>query len=165
MYYQLEIQTLNDGTITVGATSTYNDSISAQISFSTKKAANLSAIKAGNLKACLIHTFGDTGISIPGMNEYVTGSEQVEPQENAANFYQMEVQTLTDGTTAIGATASYVDKIDADIAFSSKKASNLTAIQQGTLNACLIHTFDPQGNTVNGMNDYLNNIAPVESEI
>ena len=163
-FYQLEIQTLPDNSVAVGATAIYESSVEAQIAFSTKKASNLTAIKDNTLKACLIHTFGPTGVCIPGMNEYLKGLEDVEPQEGAANYYQLEVQTLNDGTVAVGATAAYVENIDAEIAFNTKKASNLTAIYEGNINACLIHTFTPEGVVAGDMNEYLNNIPPVEND-
>ena len=81
-----------------------------------------------------------------------------------ANFYQLEIQTLPDNSVVVGPTATYTDSMDAQIAFSSKKATNLTSIKNETLKACLIHTFGSTGTVSDDMNEYLNNVRPVEPE-
>ena len=81
-----------------------------------------------------------------------------------AKFYQMEVQTLADDSTAVGATDTYDTSIDAQIAFNTKSASILTAIKQGTIKACVLKTFGETGNDISGMCAYLNNVEPVEAE-
>lgn len=77
-------------------------------------------------------------------------------------FYQIEIQTLADDSTAVAPTATYESSIDAQIAFNSKCASNLTAIKNGTLKACLVKTFGETGNDISGMCAYLNNVQPTE---
>ena len=75
-------------------------------------------------------------------------------------FYKIEIQTLADGTTAVGATATYDDALDAEAAFHSNCASALAAIKAGTLKACLIKVFGESGADV--YVQYYSGIEPVE---
>ena len=76
------------------------------------------------------------------------------------NFYKIEIQTLPDGTTAVGATATYNDAMDAEAAFHSNCASALAAIKAGSIKACLIKVFGETGADV--LVKYYNNVEPEE---
>ena len=80
-----------------------------------------------------------------------------------AKFYQTEIQTMADDTVAVGATVTFEDSVDAQIGYFSKCASNLTAIKNGTLKACIIKTIGETGTDISSMSTYLNNIEPTES--
>lgn len=80
-----------------------------------------------------------------------------------AKFYQTEIQTMIDDSVVVGATSTFDDSVDAQIAYYSKCASNLTAIKDGTLKACIVKTIGETGSDIPSMSTYLNNIQSTES--
>ena len=75
-------------------------------------------------------------------------------------FYEIEIQTLADGTTPVAPTATYDNALDAEAAFHSACASALAAIKAGTIKACLIKVFGESGADV--YVKYYNDVEPVE---
>ena len=61
------------------------------------------------------------------------------------HFYKIEIQTKPDGSTAVGATATYDNGMDAEIAFLTNCASALSAVKNGTLKAALIKIIGSSG--------------------
>ena len=82
----------------------------------------------------------------------------------AEKYYQMEIQTLADGTTAIGAATEYTDALDAEAGFYAKCSSAISAIKASTLKACLVKTFGATGADVPDMTKYFNDVKPVPAE-
>lgn len=71
MYIMTEIQYMDDDTVAVAPTVTYTDPLDALSAYHSKCASLLASIKAGNIKACLIKTFGEAGADIYDMTAYL----------------------------------------------------------------------------------------------
>lgn len=82
----------------------------------------------------------------------------------AEKYYQMEIQTLADGSIIVGATADYDNALDAEAGFYSKCSSAIAAIKEGTLKACLVKTFGATGADIPDMTKYFNDVEPVPAE-
>ena len=80
----------------------------------------------------------------------------------AEKYYQMEIQTLADGSTVKGDVADYDNALDAEAGFHGKSASAIAAIKAGTLKACLVKTFGSTGADIPDMTKYFNDVEPVK---